>query len=166
MGYKRANNRSDIFQTPDTALNPILQFIPKEYRIWEPASANGNLVKFFSGNGYNIVGTDINTGTDFFTNEVEFDCIITNPPYSIKDEWIERCYSFNKPFMLLLPITALEGIKRQKQYKEHGLELILFNRRINYETPSGQGSGAYFSSAWFTYGFNLPQQLNFIEIKK
>ena len=66
--------------------------------------------------------------------------------------------------MLLLPITALEGIKRQKLYKQYGLELILFNRRINYETPSGKGSGAYFSSAWFTYGFNLPKQLNFLEI--
>lgn len=164
MGYKKANNRSDIFQTPNTALEPILQFIPKEYSIWEPASANGNIVKFFSGNGYNIIGTDISNGNDFFTTQIESDCIITNPPYSIKDKWIERCYELHKPFMLLLPITALEGIKRQKLYKDNDIQLILFNRRINYETPSGRGAGAYFSSAWFCHNFNLPKQLNFLEI--
>jgi hypothetical protein len=49
-------------------------------------------------------------------------------------------------------------------YNEKGIQLILFNKRINYETPSGNGSGAWFSSAWFCYGFNLPHQLNFIEI--
>lgn len=164
MGYKKANNRSDIFQTPNNALEPILQFIPQDYSIWEPASANGNIVKFFSGNGYNIIGTDITNGNDFFTSKIISDCIITNPPYSIKDLWIERCYKLNRPFMLLLPITALEGIKRQKLYKNNGIQLILFNRRINYETPSGKGSGSYFSSAWFTHGFNLPNQLNFLDI--
>lgn len=164
MGYKKANNRSDIFQTPDKALEPILRFIPQKYSIWEPASAKGNIVKFFSGKGYNITGTDLNNGVDFFSSDIESDCIITNPPYSIKDKWIQRCYELNKPFMLLLPITALEGIKRQKLYKDKGIQLILFNRRINYETPSGKGSGAYFSSSWFCWGFNLPQQLNFLEI--
>jgi len=164
MGYKKANNRSDIFQTPNTALEPILRFIPKEYSIWEPASANGNIVKFFSGSGYNITGTDLTIGVDFFTSDIQSDCIITNPPYSIKDKWIDRCYKLNRPFMLLLPITALEGIKRQKLYEENGIQLILFNRRINYETPSGKGSGSYFSSSWFCSGFNLPEQLNFLKI--
>ena len=164
MGYKKANNRSDVFQTPNKALEPILSFIPKGFSIWEPASSKGNIVNFFSGCGYSITGTDITTQVDFFTSDIKSDCIITNPPYSIKDKWIERCYELNRPFMLLLPITALEGIKRQKLYKDKGIELILFNRRINYETPSGKGSGAYFSSAWFCSGFNLPNQLNFLEI--
>ena len=164
MGYKKAQGRSDVFQTPNTALEPILQYIPAEYSIWEPASGNGNIVRFFREKGYNIIGSDLQGGVDFFENTIDTDCIITNPPYSIKDQWIKRCYDLNKPFMLLLPITAFEGIKRQKLYKENGIQVILFNRRINYQTPSGRGSGSYFSSAWFSWGFNLPQQLNFLEI--
>ena len=164
MGYKRANNRSDFFQTPNIALEPIVQFIPKEYTIWEPASAGGNLIRFFTEKGYTIRGSDLSTGVDFLTNEVDADCIITNPPFSIKDKWIKRCYDLDKPFMLLLPITGLEGLKRQAMYKKYGIQLICFNRRINYQTPSGQGAGAYFSSAWFTHGFNLPSQLNFLEL--
>jgi hypothetical protein len=164
MGYKRANNRSDFFQTPNNALEPILQFIPQDYSIWEPASAQGNLLNFFRQKGFTITGTDLTGGVDFFGHTMQSDCIITNPPYSIKDAWIKRCYELQRPFMLLLPITALEGIKRQALYKKNGIQLILFNRRINYQTPSGQGSGSYFSSAWFSWGFNLPSQLNFLEI--
>jgi hypothetical protein len=164
MGYKKAKGRTDVFQTPNTGLEPLLQFIPQGYTIWEPASANGNIVSFFSRNNYEIVGTDLTQQIDFFDTNIPTDCIITNPPYSIKDKWIKRCYELNRPFMLLLPITALEGKFRQKMYKDNGIQLILFNKRINYETPSGNGSGAWFSSAWFCYGFNLQNQLNFIEI--
>ena len=164
MGYKKAKGRSDIFQTPRVAIEPIVQFIPQDYSIWEPACGNGNIVNFFIEKNYEVLGTDLQMGYDFFENEVDASCIITNPPYSIKDAWIKRCYELEKPFMLLLPITALEGIKRQKLYKDNGIQLILFNRRINYQTPSGNGSGAFFSSAWFCSGFNLPEQLNFLEI--
>jgi len=165
MSYSKGKNRPDNFQTPITALEPIIKYIPKEYVIWEPACGNGNIVNFFQSNGYTINGTDVKDGFDFFNNQIDCDCIITNPPYSIKDKWLERVYQLNKPFMLLLPITALEGKKRQKLYSEYGLELILMNKRINYETPSGKGSGSWFASAWFTNGFNIGSQISFEILK-
>ena len=67
-----------------------------------------------SSKGYNVIGSDITRGFDFLKNNMEqhFDMIITNPPYSLKDKFIEKCYEYGKPFALLLPLTALEGIKR------------------------------------------------------
>ena len=44
-----------------------------------------------------------------------FDMIITNPPYSLKDEFIKKCYEWNKPFCLLLPITAFERKARKEK---------------------------------------------------
>lgn len=164
MGYKKAKGRTDFFQTPDYAIQPIIEFIPKNYKIWEPACATGNIVNYFSRIGYSITGTDITNQINFFSSDMDCDCIITNPPYSIKDKWIERCYTLGKPFMLLLPLTALEGKYRQSIYRKNGVEIILMNKRINYETPSGKGKGAWFASAWFTYGFNMKNQITFLEI--
>ena len=48
--------------------------------------------------------------------------IITNPPYSLKDEFIKKCYEWKKPFCLLLPITALEGKVRGKCLEKMVLE--------------------------------------------
>jgi len=62
-----------------------------------------------------------------------------------------------------LPLTALESEKRQKLFREYGLQLIIPNKRINFETPSKKGSGSWFATAWFTWGLNLPKDLMFVK---
>jgi len=161
----KKSNYSDMFMTPDNAINILLPYIKKEWNIWECASGTGNIVKFLREREYNIFGTDIKQGDDFLmSNRSDFNCIITNPPFSLKDKWLEKCYSYGKPFALLLPITALEGLKRTSLYKKNGIQLIIPNRRINFMSPSGKGKGSWFATAWFTFGFNLPNQLNFVEL--
>jgi hypothetical protein len=159
---------SDIFGTPPKYVYPLLKFIPKEWKVWESADDNkGRIYKLLNEEGYKVHGTDILNGFDFLsplTPVPQFDCIITNPPYSIKDEWIARCYELEKPFALLLPLTALEGKTRQSMYKKYGIQLLMPPERINFVTPSGEGSGSWFYSAWFCHGLNLPEQINFMEV--
>ena len=123
------------------------------------------LLIIYLGGGFTIFGSDIKMGEDFITsNRDDFDCIVTNPPFSIKDKWLEKCYSYGKPFALLLPLTALEGKFRHKLYKKHGIQVILFDGRVQYR---GHNSGScWFASAWFCYGLNLPNQLNFVELNQ
>ena len=155
---------SDDFQTPTKALDPLIPFLNKNWVIWECAEGKGNLTKHLQEKGFKTIGTDILHGIDFltYTPYSQFDCIITNPPYSKKYEFLKRSYEFEKPFALLMPITALEGQKRQALYKKYGLQLIVLDKRINFETPSGKGSGAWFPIAWFTFKLNLPKDVIFI----
>jgi len=85
------------------------------------------------------------------------DCIITNPPFKFKQQFLEKCYELGKPFALLLPLTTFETKKRQNLFKKHGLEVIFFDKRINFETPNNVvKSSAWFATAWFTHGLNNP----------
>ena len=112
-------------------------------------------------------GSDILTGVDFLTSKMEpFDCIVTNPPFSLKDRFLERCYDLGKPFALLLPLTALEGKDRQSLYKKYGIQLIIPDSRINFYTPDGKNSGSWFLSAWYTWKMNLPHDINFVDMTK
>ena len=158
---------SDDFQTPEWPIKTLLEHIklPLDKVILEPACGKGLMVATLNVCGYDVIGSDLKEGVNFITDDiiVPYDVVITNPPYSVKDAFIERCYELGKPFALLLPLTALEGIKRQALYREHGMQLICLPRRVNYHTPSGTGSGAWFPSAWFTNGFNLPNDLTFAE---
>ncbi len=162
------NGRPNDFQTPPYALDPLIPYLPKDWRIWECACGKGYLVKRLQELGYNTVGTDIATGQDFFTYEPEtYDCIITNPPFRFKGQFWKRCCELGKPFALLMPLTALETKSRQQLIQKYGIEIILLDRRINFETPNRvEKSSAWFATAWFTNGLGIGSQLSFAELKE
>ncbi|KYC52637.1 MAG: hypothetical protein AMQ22_00687 [Candidatus Methanofastidiosum methylothiophilum] len=154
----------DDFQTPEIALLPLLPYLKKDWTIWECAEGKGNLVLGMQKFGYNVVGTDILTGNNFLdeNNYKEFDCIVTNPPFKYKQQFLERCYNLKKPFALLLPLTTFETEKRQQLFKKYGVEVIFFDKRINFETPNKiEKSSSWFATAWFTHGLNIGKQLTF-----
>ena len=104
-------------------------------------------------------------------NMSTFDVICTNPPFSLKDEFLEKCYWLGKPFALLLPLTVLDSVSRRNLFSKNGVEFILPPRRIRFETPNHQqriaegkkpGTG-WFYSVWVTWGLNIGQQLTFLE---
>ena len=156
----------DELYTPEEAVNMILPFIPKHVKtIWEcTAIKNSKIVDVLIKKGYNVITTHIENGQDFFIYEPNgYDMIITNPPYSLKDRFLERAFKLKKPFMFLLPLTTLEGIKRGKMFEKYGIQLIIPNKRFNFKPE--KNSSAWFQTSWFCYGLNLNKDLNFIELK-
>lgn len=163
----KAGNCND-FQTPKEAIFPLLAYLKKDWVIWECACGTGNLVDAFTELGFTIIGTDILKGYDFLKwepHQGKYDCIITNPPYSIKEKFLERCYKLGKPFALLLPLTTFETAKRQQLFKKYGVQVLFFDKRINFEVPSKKESKAWFSTAWFTNWLNLEHEFNFVRLE-
>ena len=161
------SGNSDDFQTPAEALLPLIPYLKRDWIIWECAKGQGNLVKGLETEGFTVVGSDIKDGQDFlFYTPEKWNCIITNPPYSLKERFLERCYSLKSPFALLMPLTALESERRQKLYRTFGLQVIFLNRRINFQTPSGNGTGSWFATAWFTWGLGLDKDMTFTKSQR
>ena len=46
-------------------------------------------------------------------------------------------------------------------FEKYGIEVLLLDKRINFETPDGNGNGSWFATAWFTNGLRLGKQLTF-----
>lgn len=162
----------DDFQTPPYALKPLLPYIPKEWIVWEPACGHGYLVDELERLGYRVLATELHAepSMDFLTDPLSgvfYDVIITNPPYSIKQQFLARCYELEKPFALLLPLTTFETGKRQKLFRDNGLEVIFMDKRVNFETPNKvEKSSAWFATAWFTWGLNIGQAMTFAELER
>lgn len=146
--------------TPEVAIYPLLPFLSKDKVIWDCAFGSGRLAEHFSKFGFTVVGR---SDCNFLLEFVDCDVIITNPPYSFKDEFLDRAFALGKPFAFLLPLTALEGIKRGKMFRDKGIQVIIPDHRINFEIPSGKRS-AWFCTAWFCWGLNLPKDLLFVEL--
>lgn len=160
----------DRCQTPLYALDPLLPYIDPDWVIWEPAEGEGQLYRgLYRAGVHNIIGSDVIDGFNFFEYEplVNWDCIITNPPYSIKYPWIARCYQLGKPFALLLPVDTLGAAKAQRWFRDVGVEVILTDKRTNFNMPNtGYGGSAQFATAWFTWGLNIGSQLTFATINR
>jgi hypothetical protein len=87
--------------------------------------------------------------------------IITNPPYSIKDDFLERAFKLWKPFMFLLPLTSLEWKRRSQMYNDNWwIQVIIPNKRYNFMLEK---KWAWFQTSWFCSKCNLKKDLNFIE---
>lgn len=168
-GLKNSTDKFD-FQTPPEAIIPLLPFLRKEWKIWECAAGKGNLVKAFQGYGFDVVASDIIDGNDFLMYEPKhYDCIVTNPPYVLKEEFLHRAYMLEKPFAFLLPLTTFETRTRQDMFVKYGVEVIFFDKRIAFETPEGKigdTSKSWFSTAWFTNGLKIGKELNFVKLQQ
>lgn len=111
--------------------------------------------------GYNVVRSHIDDGQDFFKYEPDdYDIIVSNPPFTIKDKILERLYELEKPFAILLPLNSLQGQSRFK-YFERGLQLLSFDQRIGYHNVNSMDKtveGSPFATAYFCRNL-LPRDL-------
>ena len=159
----------DEVYTPFYAVEPILEFLPKDKIIWCPFDENwSDFVQLLKENGYKVINTNLSNGQDFFKYEPqEWDILVSNPPFSKKDEVLKRCYELGKPFMILLPIQSLQSEKRYK-YLSEGCELLCFDKRIDYHTNNNfktYTKGNHFASIYFCRDV-LPNQLVFRKLNK
>ena len=118
--------------------------------------------------GYEVVHSHIDEGKDFFEYEPEhWDIMISNPPFSKKDEVLERAFSFNKPFALLLPANSIQGKARFKIFRNE-IQMLCFDARIGFHMNGNMKhvtEGTAFVSAYFCRDF-LPSKLELRELHK
>lgn len=163
-GYLTAKttDKSNECYTPYYAVEPILKYVPKDKIIWCPFDEEWSaFYQTFKKNGYNVIRSSLTDKQDFFTYEPErWDIIVSNPPFNIKDNILERLYSFNKPFAVILPMNSLQGKTRYDFFKQ-GVQLLSFDARICYHTSDSMEKfikGSPFASAYFCRQL-LPKEL-------
>ena len=160
----------DLCQTPPYALDPLWPHLDGIQTIWEPACGEGYLADTLSTTGFKVLRTDLLTGQNFFEYQPEegWDCLITNPPFSLKYRWLERCYDLGKPFVLLLPVETLGAKQAQDLFREFGIEVIFMDQRVNFKMPNKgwKKSAAQFPTAWFTWQMKLGKSMIFAHIKR
>lgn len=165
-GYLTAktDKASDEVYTPAYAVKAILPYIPPHYtRVWCPFDEeDSEYVIQLRKAGYKVIASHIDNDQNFFyyEPESEYDVIISNPPFSIKDDVIKRLYELDKPYAILLPVPALQGQKRFSYMKD--CQAVIFDKRINYftnkqtkEIQKGVSFGSFYLCRHFLEDGNL-----------
>lgn len=156
---------NDLCYTPRYGVTPLLEYlklfakkIGRDPVIWCPFDqGSSEFVNVFSDAGYIVIHSHIDDGQDFFEYEPDnWDVLISNSPFSNKRLFFERAISFNKPFALLMTNTWLNDAAPKQLFKDIGLQLLMFDKRIEFENTGGSGK-ITFSSSYFCRDF-LPSR--------
>jgi len=156
-----SSGKNDECYTPAYAVKPILKYIPEGSTVWCPFDTKeSEFVKQISQE-HNVIYSHIDYKEDFFQWEpmIEWDMIISNPPFTNKRKYFERALSFNKPFALIMTNTWLNDSAPMKLFKDKDLQLLMFDKRMKFNSPDGRPNNKItFSSSYYCYNM-LPKQI-------
>jgi len=164
-GYERKER--DLYETPEWVTEALLPHLPmRPLEIWEPACGSGKMSRVLARVPHSVTATDIYDpeaiSVDFLslTEPVAgpHDAIITNPPYELATEFIEKALNFQKPhngFVVMLLRTDFDHAKGRSYLfgncPAFAMKIVLTKRIRWFEDSSGSPS---FNHAWFFWDHN------------
>jgi len=158
IDFAKKPSKSDEWFTPKEAIYPILTYLKPNSIIWCPFDEEiSNYPKILREAGHKVYCTHIKKGYDFFQMNVlnEVDYIISNPPYSLRNNILKRLFELNKPFLMLMNTNGLFDSKiRWDLFNNNNFTLLYLKGRVNYMKEYGKEikSSPPFQSAYICSG--------------
>lgn len=158
-GYAR--RAGDLYITPRWVTEALIPFLPSPpRRIWEPAAgATGAIAWPLAAAGFSVVTTDINdpeSPLDFLaTADATADGVVSNPPVSLAQEFIEHALDLSVDFAAMLLRVDFDSAKtRRHLFADCPIFAgkVVLTRRIRWFEGS-TGSPSY-NHCWFIWNWN------------
>jgi hypothetical protein len=121
-------SKADFYPTPPEVTKALLDFwcLPEGSVVWECACGEGHMAEVIKAAGFQVVATDLyergygEGGVDFLTSICKCDYIVTNPPFNLAAEFIERAAKLSvRGFSFLLKSQYWHAAKRLPLFKKH-----------------------------------------------
>lgn len=174
VGTSKGRPENDFYPTPPEATLALLSKEKFMGSIWEPACGDGAISRVLQEAGYDVYSSDLidrgfgNAPHDFLTSTVNAENIITNPPFTLAQEFVERSLERTSgKVAMLCKLAFLEGQKRKEFFETTPLARVhVFSKRVNFyrEGERGKLGTSMIAFAWFVWehGHEGPPQLGWI----
>jgi hypothetical protein len=150
--------KHDDYMTPKYAWENIIEYIPKDKIIWEAFYGDGKSGNYMKELGLNVIHEKI----DFF-KEDRGDIIVSNPPFSLSKEIMERLLELDKPFILILPSSKI-NTQYFRKWKDKGLQIIIPIKRIQFVKNGNElNNKCNFDCFYYCYKIDLPSSIIWLE---
>jgi len=135
---------SDFYSTPISLVWELLKLpiMDNIKTVLEPACGENAISDQLAEAGKKVISTDIRTGCDFLTDKKYdniypvADAIITNPPFSLFDEFVTKAKHIS-PIVIMIAKTNFFGAYQRNAngiWKDLS-HVYIFNRQVDYRTP-------------------------------
>lgn len=141
---KKKSVPEDVVYTPPAIADDIIDFFTPTGSCLDPCMGGGAFYDFLPEPRY---WCEIAKGVDFFKWETQVDWIISNPPYSIFDQFLTHSLSLADNIVYLIPVNKLLSslVKLRQVYEFGGIKHIRYygaGRAIGF--PFGFPVGAVY----------------------
>ena len=153
--------KTDFYETPYSLTRKFLdvEYFNKNATVCEPACGKGAITRVLKEYWDENLVTAYDQEVNFLWETGTYDYIITNPPFSIASEFIQKAKQVAKgKFALLLPLSYLHGKQRYDEIysdREYGLKKVYVFTRYPMLGESLREDGKYKTGmmvyAWFVW---------------
>ena len=158
-GYERKAN--DLYETPEWVTEALIPHVPDRIqKVWEPACGSGKMVEPLLSR-CDVFGSDLAFGRDFLLTVVEESAgaIITNPPYDLAQEFIDRALQMMEPvrgLVAMLLRTDFDHAKSRthlfRDCPAFAKKLVLMKRIAWFVEADGKPKASpSFNHAWYIW---------------
>ncbi len=160
---------NDEWYTYPHTVRLILPYVECFHRIWCPFdTADSHFVKELRAAGHEVIHSHIADGQDFFTfapPTEDYDAIISNPPFSLRDRIYQRLFTLQKPFAVLGSERGLFDSRiRFNIFKENRFEILIPQGRRTFFNGDKTLTTPF--QTWYICHDVLPKQLVFCDAEK
>lgn len=154
---KEERRAYDVYETPAWAVEALLKVIPidSNLKYMEPCRGSGRIYNHLPlGSAWG----EIRQGVDYLQTQYNHvDVIITNPPYSLAQEFVTKALGEADVVIMLLRLGFLESMKRWEWWQDNPLSsLMVLSKRPSF-TDDGKTDGSGY--AWFVWDKNNKMEL-------
>lgn len=91
VGYLTSDKEDNELFSPYFIVDHIIKYLPKDKTIWTAFDEEWSaFYQRLKEEGFNVVRSSLQEGQDFFEYEPEqWDILVSNPPFSLKDKVLE-----------------------------------------------------------------------------
>ena len=145
--------------TPKSAWDNIKHLIPKDKVIWEAFYGDGKSGTYLEELGFEVIHEPV----DFFENDLG-EIIVSNGPYSLSKEIMDRLLVLDKPFILIFPASKI-CTSYFRKWKDKGIQIIIPRKRIHFEKqidgkkPEGWKNACNFDCFYYCYKIGLDSDI-------
>jgi hypothetical protein len=169
----------DFYPTPPECTEALLRAFPElllpGFVVWEPACGDGAICNVLRGYGARVAASDLvdrgYPGTvlmDFLNAPAEIEglgAIITNPPFALASEFIDKCRSYGVPFAILHKATYWHAKSRFPLFQASGPRAVapLLWRPI---MAADRGKSPTMDFAWTVWGPEPAPETRYLPLPK
>lgn len=111
--YYQKEDKTEFFRTPDWIVEKCYEMIPNVKTILDPCAGDCGLEDFTKDIEYTLLDmvprSSVIQKADFlnWTSDRKFDAAICNPPFGLKNEFIEHLFEFTNDIVLIAPLKSI-----------------------------------------------------------